>query len=148
MPSARRWARSVARLSASCSRKACCWPCIGGVLGLGLSWAATKYFATLGNNNLPQGMPIAMDARVLLFMLAISVLTGILFGIFPALQLSRTNVNETLRDEGRGSTGGHRRVQLRGLLVVGQVALSLMLLIGAGLLVRSFSRLLARRSRL
>ncbi len=115
---------------------------LGGVLGLGLSWAATKYLATLGNNNLPQGMPIAMDTRVLLFMVATSVLTGVLFGIFPALQLSRTNVNETLRDEGRGSTGGHRRVQLRGLLVVGQVALSLMLLIGAGLLVRSFSRLL------
>jgi predicted permease len=114
----------------------------GGVLGLGLSWAATRYFATLGNNNLPQGMPIAMDSRVLLFMVAISVLTGILFGIFPALQLSKTNMNETLRDEGRGSTGGHRRVQLRGLLVVGQVALSLVLLIGAGLLVRSFSRLL------
>ena len=114
----------------------------GGVLGLGLSWAATKYFATLGNNNLPQGMPIAMDTRVLVFMVAISVLTGILFGIFPALQLSKTNVNETLRDEGRGSTEGHRRVQLRGLLVVGQVALSLVLLIGAGLLVRSFTRLL------
>jgi putative ABC transport system permease protein len=115
---------------------------IGGLLGLGLSWAATRYFATLGNNNLPQGMPITMDTRVLFFMLSISVLTGIIFGIFPALQLSRTNVNETLRDEGRGSTGGHRRVQLRGLLVVGQVALSLLLLIGAGLLVRSFSRLL------
>ncbi len=115
---------------------------IGGVLGLGLSWAATKYLATLGDNNLPQGMPIAMDARVLLFMVAISVLTGITFGIFPALQLSGTNVNQTLRDEGRGSTGGHRRIQLRGLLVVGQVALSLMLLIAAGLLVRSFSQLL------
>ena len=115
---------------------------LGGVLGLGLSWAATKYLATLGNNNLPQGMPITMDARVLLFMVAISVFTGIIFGIFPALQLSKTNVNQTLRDEGRGSTGGHRRVQLRGLLVVGQVALSLLLLIGAGLLVRSFSRLL------
>ncbi|HEY2116097.1 MAG TPA: ABC transporter permease [Candidatus Angelobacter sp.] len=114
----------------------------GGMLGLGLSWAATRYFATLDNNNLPQGMPIAMDSRVLLFMVAISVLTGILFGIFPALQLSKTNVNETLRDEGRGSTGGHRRVQLRGLLVVVQVALSLVLLIGAGLLVRSFSLLL------
>jgi putative ABC transport system permease protein len=114
----------------------------GGVLGLGLSWAATRYFATLNNNDLPQGMPIAMDSRVLLFMVAISVLTGILFGIFPALQLSRTNMNETLRDEGRGSTGGHRRVQLRGVLVVSQVALSLVLLIGAGLLVRSFSRLL------
>ncbi len=115
---------------------------LGGVLGLGLSWAATTYLATLGNNNLPQGMPITMDARVLLFMVAISVFTGIIFGIFPALQLSKTNVNQTLRDEGRGSTGGHRRVHLRGLLVVLQVSLSLVLLIVAGLLVRSFSRLL------
>ena len=115
---------------------------IGGVLGLGVSWAATRYLATLGSNNLPPGMPITMDARVLVFMIAISVLTGILFGIFPALQLSRTNVNQTLRDEGRGSTGGQGRMQARALLVVGQVALSLMLLIAAGLLVRSFSRLL------
>ncbi|HZD93527.1 MAG TPA: ABC transporter permease, partial [Candidatus Sulfotelmatobacter sp.] len=115
---------------------------IGGVLGLGLSWAATRYLATAGSDNLPPGVPIAMDNRVLLFMIVISLLTGIVFGIFPALQLSQTNVNQTLRDEGRGSTGGHRRMQLRGLLVVGQVALSLMLLIGAGLLVRSFSRLL------
>ena len=115
---------------------------LGGVLGLGLSWAATRYFSTLPNNALPQGMPIAMDMRVLFFMVTISLLTGILFGIFPALQLSKTNVNQTLRDEGRGSTGGHRRLQLRGLLVVAEVALSLMLLIVAGLLVRSFSRLL------
>src|SRR5262249_50283252 len=64
------------------------------------------------------------------------------FGIFPALRLSKTNVNETLRDEGRGATGGHRRMRMRGLLVVGQVALSLTLLIGTGLLLRSFSRLL------
>lgn len=115
---------------------------LGGVLGLGLSWAATKYLGTLASGNLPQGMPITMDGRVLLFMLVVSVLTGIIFGIFPALQLSGTNVNQTLRDEGRSSTGGHRRVQLRGFLVVSQVALSLLLLIGAGLLVRSFSRLL------
>jgi putative ABC transport system permease protein len=115
---------------------------LGGLLGLGLSGAATRYLATLGNNNLPQGMPITTDARVLLFMVVISVLTGIIFGIFPALQLSKTNVNQALRDEGRGATGGHRRVQVRGFLVVGQVALSLLLLIGAGLLVRSFSRLL------
>lgn len=116
---------------------------LGGLCGLGLSWAATKYLAALGNNNLPQGMPITMDARVLLFMLVISILTGIIFGIFPALRLSRTNVNQTLRDEGRGSTSGHNRMHLRGALVVGEVALSMMLLIGAGLLVRSFVRLLS-----
>jgi putative ABC transport system permease protein len=115
---------------------------LGGVFGLGLSWLATKYLATLGDNNLPQGVPITMDVRVLLFMVGISVLTGIAFGIFPALRLSRTNVNQTLRDEGRGSTGGHSRMQMRGLLVVGEVALSMMLLIGAGLLVRSFMHLL------
>jgi len=115
---------------------------LGGLLGLGLSWAATRYFTTLADNALPRGIPIGMDARVLLFMAAISVVTGILFGIFPALHLSKTNVNQTLRDEGRGSTGGHSSVQLRGLLVVGQVTLSLILLIAAGLLIRSFSRLL------
>jgi len=114
----------------------------GGLLGLGLSWAATRYFATLGNSYLPQGMPIAMDARVFLFVLAVSVFTGIIFGIVPALQLSKTNVNQTLRDEGRGSTGGHRPTQLRGALVIGEVALSLTVLIGAGLMVRSFSHLL------
>jgi putative ABC transport system permease protein len=115
---------------------------LGGLLGLGLSWAATRYFTSLADNALPQGIPIGIDARVLLFMAAISVVTGILFGIFPALHLSRTNVNQTLRDEGRGSTGGHSSMQLRGLLVVGQVTLSLILLIAAGLLIRSFSRLL------
>jgi putative ABC transport system permease protein len=115
---------------------------LGGLLGLGLSWAATRYFTTLADNALPRGIPIGMDARVLLFMVAISVLTGILFGIFPALHLSKTNVNQTLRDEGRGSTGGHSSIQLRSLLVVGQVMLSLVLLIAAGLLIRSFSRLL------
>ncbi|MFI5106777.1 MAG: FtsX-like permease family protein, partial [Terriglobales bacterium] len=121
---------------------------LGGLLGLGLSWAATRYFATLGNNNLPPGIPISMDARVLLFMVAISVLTGILFGIFPALQLSKTNVNQTLRDEGRGSTGGHRRMQLPGLVVAERFALRLISLIGAGLLVRSFLRLLRVRVQL
>ena len=115
---------------------------LGGLLGLGLSWAATRYFTSLADNALPRGIPIVMDARVLLFMATISVLTGILFGIFPALHLSKTNVNQTLRDEGRGSTGGHSSMQLRGLLVVGQVTLSLVLLIAAGLLIRSFSRLL------
>jgi putative ABC transport system permease protein len=114
-----------------------------GILGLALGYAGMKFLSTSGASTLPDGVPIAMDTRVLLFCLGISVLTGLLFGIMPALQLSRSNVNETLRDEGRGSTGGHRRVHLKGLLVVSQVAVSLLLLIGAGLLLRSFSRLLS-----
>jgi len=115
---------------------------LGGILGLGLSWAATKYLATLGDSNLPQGFAITMDVRVLLFTLGVSLGTGLLFGIFPALQLSRTNVNQTLRDEGRVSTDARSRVRTKNSLVVGQVALSLVLLIGAGLLVRSFAGLM------
>ena len=115
---------------------------IAGAIGLGLSYAATRWLGAVGQNNLPQGIPIDMDARVLLFTFMVSILTGVIFGIFPALQLSRTNMNETLRDEGRGSTGGRSRVQIKNLLVVGQVAISVLLLITAGLLVRSFSYLL------
>ncbi|HET7870895.1 MAG TPA: ABC transporter permease, partial [Terriglobales bacterium] len=115
---------------------------IAGILGLVLSVGTTRSLVTLGANHLPPGIPIAMDARVLIFSLAVSLLTGLLFGIVPALKLTRTNVNTTLRDEGRGVSAGHGRVQMKNLLVAGQVAFSLVLLIGAGLLVRSFARLL------
>src|SRR5215831_15405646 len=116
---------------------------IAGALGLGFSVAGTRSLTSLAQSSLPQGVPIGMDARVLVFALLLSVLTGIVFGIFPALQLSRTNVNSTLRDEGHGSTGSHTRAQLKSILVIGEVALSLILLIIAGLLVRSFSKLLS-----
>ena len=115
---------------------------IAGLVGLGMGYVATASLAGLGRSNLPQGIPVGMDVTVLLFTLGISVLTGVVFGIFPALQLARTDLNSTLRDEGWGSTGGRGRVQLKNLLVVGQVALSLLLLISAGLLVRSFRYLL------
>ena len=114
----------------------------GGALGLALSWAATLSLAAFGANNLPPGISIGIDWRVLAFIIAVSVLTGVVFGLFPALQLSRTDMNSALRDEGRGSSASHGRVQVKSLLVIGQVAFSLLLLIGAGLLVHSFSRLL------
>ncbi|HET9743690.1 MAG TPA: ABC transporter permease [Terriglobales bacterium] len=115
---------------------------LGGALGLGLSYAAVSLLARAGSEDLPQGFSITTDLRVLVFVLAISLFTGLLFGLFPALQLSKINVNAALRDEGRGSTGGRERKQWKSALVVGQVALSMLLLISAGLLVRSFSRLL------
>jgi putative ABC transport system permease protein len=114
---------------------------ISGTLGMALSLLATRSLSALGQGNLPQSAPIRVDAGVLLFTLAISLLTGLVFGIFPALELSRTDVNSTLRDEGR-STGTRSGVRLRGLLVVGEVAITLLLLISAGLLVRSFGNLL------
>jgi putative ABC transport system permease protein len=120
---------------------------IGGLLGLGLGFVATRYLATIistnGQNSLALGFAINIDWRVMFFTLVVSVLTGLGFGIVPALQLSRTNINQTLREEGRASTGGHHQLELKGALVVGQVALSLVLLIVASVLLRSFSRLLS-----
>ncbi len=113
-----------------------------GVLGAGLSWIGTRALVTWGAGQLPPGIPIAMDMRVLLFTLVSSLLAGILFGMFPALQLSKLDLNASLRDEGRGTSAGRARTRLKNLLVVGQVALSLLLLIAAGLLLRSFGRMM------
>lgn len=115
---------------------------VAGVLGIGLSWLATRALVRWGEGQLPQGIPIGIDLRVLLFTVGISLMTGIVFGTLPAIQLSRINLQATLRDEGRGSSAGPGRGRTKSLLVVGQVALSLLLLIGAGLLLRSFGKLL------
>ena len=114
----------------------------GGAFGIGLSWLAIRALLAWGAGQLPQGIPVVMDGSVLLFTLLVSLLTGMLFGIFPALQLSRAEPSTSLREEGRSATAGHARVRTTSLLVVGQVGLSLLLLIGAGLLLRSFERLL------
>jgi putative ABC transport system permease protein len=115
---------------------------IAGLLGVGLSWLATRALLTWGAAQLPPGMPVGMDLRVLVFTVAISLLTGIVFGIFPALQLAGLDLHTTLREEGRSSSAGKSRGRTTSTLVVGQVALSLLLLIGAALLLRSYERLL------
>src|SRR5205085_5001256 len=89
--------------------------------------------------NIPRLQNVALDARVLGFTSGVSVLTGVLFGLAPALRSSRVNLAESLKEGGRSSVGGgHRR--LRDALVVAEIGLSLVLLVGAGLLVRSFVR--------
>jgi putative ABC transport system permease protein len=115
---------------------------VAGTLGIGLGWAATRALAAWGASQLPEGFLLTLDAHVLLFNLAVSFLTGIAFGIFPALQLARVDLNATLRSEGRTASIGRSGSQGKALLVVIQVALSLVLLIAAGLLLRSFSLLL------
>jgi len=90
------------------------------------------------SDNIPRSAEISVDARVLGFTLVIAVLTGVIFGLAPALQASKADLNEALKDTSRGSTGGSRRARIRGGLVVAEVALSVVLLIGAGLLIRSF----------
>jgi len=116
---------------------------LAGACGIGISWIATRALVTWGASQLPQGIPIGMGQPVLLFTLVVSLLAGILFGTVPAVQLARANPNTWLRDEGRGMSMGRSRAQLKNLLVIGQVALSLLLLIGAALLLRSFVRLAA-----
>ena len=115
---------------------------MAGAVGTALGWAATRALVTWGAEQLPLGVPIDIDLRVLAFTLVVSLLTGIFFGAAPALLLSLVDPNQALRDEGRGSAGGHSRARIGSLLVVGQVALSLLLLVGAGLLLQSFAQLL------
>ncbi len=113
---------------------------IGGIAGLVLSiWLTDAPMSML-----PEGAPrleqIGIDYRVLTFALGVSALTGILFGIVPAFQASKLDVISALKEGGR-SAEGHRRTSARSLLLIGEVALSLMLLVGAGLLIKSFLRL-------
>jgi len=113
----------------------------GGGLGLLLALWGVRALGQWGGASLPATQGIGMDAWVLAFTLGVSVITGLAFGLAPAVQAWRTDVNAALKEEGRGDTGGHRH-RFRHLLVVSEVALALVLLVGAGLLIKSFSRLL------
>src|SRR5438876_1936 len=112
----------------------------GGGLGLLLAFWGGQTLGQWSEASLAAMHGIGIDAWVLSFTLGVSVVTGLLFGLAPAFQVSRTDVNAALKQESRGDTGGHRN-GVRHLLVVSEVALSLVLLIGAGLLIKSFSRL-------
>ncbi|HST12601.1 MAG TPA: ABC transporter permease [Terriglobales bacterium] len=111
----------------------------GGAVGLLLALWGTDLLLALAPEDLPRVKDVALDGRVIAFTLSVTLLTGIIFGLAPSWQASRPNLNETLKEGGRGTTGGHHRV--RGSLVVTEVALALVLLVGAGLLIRSFYRL-------
>ncbi len=115
----------------------------GGALGLLLAVWGVPALLALGGGNLPPAEEIRTDGVVLGFTLVISIVTGLLFGLAPALQVARTSVHETMKDGGRSAVGDRSSLALRRGLVVATVALALTLLAGAGLLVRSFGRLLA-----
>ncbi len=111
----------------------------GGLVGLAFAWLSVRGLKALIRAELPSWVAIELDWRVLLFTLGVSLLTGLIAGLAPALQASKPDLNDLLKEGAKGSQGG--RQQLRKVLVVAEVALAMVLLIGAGLLVQSFRRL-------
>jgi predicted permease len=115
---------------------------LGGVLGLALAAIGVRLFdAAVADIGKPYWIKFTMDYTVFAFLAAVCVLTGVLFGLAPALQVTRTNVNEVLKEGGRGNAGSRRARGLTTTMVVVELALTLVLLVGAGLMVRSFMNL-------
>jgi putative ABC transport system permease protein len=115
----------------------------GGAAGLLLGWWGVDLLKGLLPAEFPRAADIAVDPRVLGFTLLVSCATGLVFGLAPALQFTKPDLHGALKESARGSTGGAGGGRLRELLIVSEVALSLVLLVGAGLLFRSFIRLRA-----
>ncbi|HEY8188959.1 MAG TPA: ABC transporter permease [Pyrinomonadaceae bacterium] len=111
---------------------------IGGTLGMLIAQWGIKLILYISPDAIPRSREIGLDWRVLAFTIGLSVITGVLFGLVPALQAGIVDVHETLKETGRGTSGKH---WLRSSLVVVEVATTLVLLIGAGLMIRSFYRL-------
>jgi len=114
---------------------------IGGVLGVGLAYAGVRFLVAIGPSNLPRLNEIAIDARTLGFTFILSLLSGLLFGLIPALKYAQPGTGSALQSAGRTISVSRERHGARNLLVVGQVAMALVLLICAGLMIRTFAAL-------
>lgn len=114
---------------------------LGGILGLAIAYLGLLLLGSFIPENISQAREISLDLKVLGFTLLVSLLTGFVFGLAPAIQALRMNQSETLKEGGRDSVTGRSGKRLRGLLVTAEVAVSLVLLIAAGLLINSFLRL-------
>jgi len=112
----------------------------GGILGLLIGKWGVELLLTLDRSNIPRAKEIGLDFRVVGFTFAVSMLTGVLFGLVPAIQASKNDLNHSLKEGGRSGVGDGRK-HFRSALVVAEMALALVLLIGAGLLIRSFMQL-------
>ncbi len=114
---------------------------LGGVFGFLVAYAGSKTLVSFASLSIPQLTDFTFDAKVPLFALAISILTSLIFGLAPAIDASKPNLNEALKEGGRSSSGGAARARLRNALVVAEVALAVVLVTASGLMLRSFVRL-------
>ncbi|HWF08266.1 MAG TPA: ABC transporter permease [Bryobacteraceae bacterium] len=113
----------------------------GALVGLGVAYGSLRLVLALGANNLPRLEEIAIDRSVLVFTAGVSILAGLLFGLMPVARYARPRLAEALRLGGRSVSANRERLHVRNVLVVVQVALALVLLIGAGLMIRTFQEL-------
>lgn len=113
----------------------------GGIVGLSLAFVAIRTLVAMGPAMLPRVATVAIDVRVLAMLVAVTTATAIVFGLVPALRAARVDLAGTFRGSDRGSSGGSGRHRLRNVLVASEFALALMLLAGAGLMIRSFNAL-------
>jgi putative ABC transport system permease protein len=114
---------------------------VGAGAGVLLAWGSVAWLLKLGGTAVPNISPVTVDLRVLLFAAALAVLSGVLFGLAPAFQTARIDLRDVLNEVTRGSTGSRAQRFARSVLIVAEVSLALLLLVGAGLLLRSFERL-------
>jgi predicted permease len=114
---------------------------LGGALGLALAWGGIHLIRAWNPGNLPLIDSVRLDLGALGFMLLVSMLTGVLFGLVPAFESARANLSATIKEGGRTGATSQARGRARAALVVSEIAVSLMLLVGAGLLLRSFANL-------
>jgi len=114
---------------------------MGGAAGVFVAWWGLDLLVAGIPANIPRTQEISLDGRVLMWTLLISLLTGLVFGLVPALQVSKPDLSESLKEGGKSLTGGLRQGRVRNLMIVMEIALSLVLLVGAGLMIKSFWRL-------
>ena len=116
---------------------------VAGIAGLALGWGGLKTLTTFGLEHTPQGTVVSLNTRVVLFTLALVAMAGLVIGLAPVLSLRRLNLSQAFREEGRTGTATRGSRAVRRVLVSAQVAFAFMLLVGAGLLLASFQRVLA-----
>ncbi len=131
-----------ARLARQFLTESCLLALMGGAAGIVLAWWGIDLMATVTGTGIPRLRELRLDGTVLAYTAGLSVLTGLLFGTAPALSAASSDLHATLKEAGRHPGTGSGRQRLRAALIVLEVALSMILLIGAGLLIRSFSSLL------